>query len=314
LPTNTTYFAPIDTIDRYNDLDQICRKAIGTVLGVYAGNPRLNGASPGLLYRPSERGIDIEPFFSGPTVFLHYRLKPVKLTATSYLAGRTYKPQTVVLWTDGQCYRCLITCTNIDPTNINYWAVVPVPETLVPYVTKRAAADAADDAQTKAQLIDDAEDALYQECNLLIEQGQSFQYSLRTPRRVYVPFGVAGFWWSVTPPFTASSTTVTTLTEQCEDEGFIDMSTIISQSQGGVSQLINGQDYFDVAFGIGNEKNTVNYDFGQLVVENLVDAGSAAKIAVSGVIDKTINGFRVLLSGAPDTDNYYLRWRVGLIG
>jgi hypothetical protein len=75
---------------------------------------------------------------------------------------------------------------------------------------------------------------------------------------------------------------------------------------GGLTPIPNGQAYVDVAF--PDAQPDANWILRCQVV-NLVDAAPLA-ISPGTVITKTTTGFRILLSGAPDSANYLLQWGV----
>jgi hypothetical protein len=218
-PTDISYFEPLTLTDRYIAYEQDCRGTIGDVYGVYATNPRLNGGCGvlALEFRPSEKGIDVVPW-AGPTVFVHYKLRVPQFTIEGYDPARAYKANDLIYWTDGEVYRARSNTTATDPGTV-FWAKMAMPYTLSEFVKYAAAAEMADDAYTKASLRADAEAAIRREVDKLLIQGERHFYRMGgAPQLRYIPLGVSSFWWSVSPPWTSTSGTVTTLTEQCEDE------------------------------------------------------------------------------------------------
>jgi len=182
-PINTTYWTPITTLDKYIAYDQMGQRPIGMMRGVYNVNPRLVPSlyPPGIPYRPSEKGIDVWPY-SGATVFVNYKIVPSKFTATNWQQG-TYSYGQTVFYTDGNCYQCGVRQTTALPTDITQWFIVPLPIVLVDYLTRAVAGDAADDSQTEAVLLKEADDLLSGKINTLAAQGQKFRYNLGRQHR-----------------------------------------------------------------------------------------------------------------------------------
>lgn len=198
-------------LDKYIAYDQSGQAPIGEVYAIFNYNPRLYPSlqPPGLKFRPSEKGIDIWPF-TGDSVFVNYKIPPSKFTTTPWAAG-LYTYGQSVYWTDGNCYQCGVASTLNDPTDLTSWFVIPLPNVLLDYVKAAAAADAADDTQTEATLLQEADDYLSREIDKLMAQGEQHFYSLRKPHREWIPYGVAGFWWSISAPW--SGGVVSTLTD-----------------------------------------------------------------------------------------------------
>lgn len=322
LPTNTTYYEPLTVVDKYIDLDQPCRRAIGIIRGVYNANPRIGTGydfTP-LNYGPSERGIDVG-VGAGMTAFIHYQTTPSEFASDPYEAARAYRKGEVVYWGtgqggDGNCYRALAGTIGNRPDNAAYWAVVPVPAILASFLKLAVAADACDDLQTSGKLEAQAGEALTSEINKLLEQGERHFYRpWRRARRICgAPLGVGNFWWSVSPPY-SSDAAITTLTDVCEDEGGLTMNPF-NQTQGAATALISGQDYIDIVFATpitdpsGNL--TAEWEFSMLSVESSDPA--PLKIWPATVINKTGAGARVTFApSGPDSPNYKLRWRVNAV-
>ncbi len=78
-------------------------------------------------------------------------------------------------------------------------------------------------------------------------------------------------------------------------------------SQAGITPLINGQSYVDVAF--GSIQTTDEWVLVECIVVNEIDA-TPLNIWPGIITDKTTAGFRLQLNGMPDSDNYYLHWAV----
>lgn len=224
-PTNTTYFEVFTLVDKFIALDQTCRRPIGEMIGVYKGNPRLSCPEP-LSYVRSEKGIDVSRYCSGWSVFVKYLMKPEKFTMTPYIGSKMYVRNDLVYdFLTGECYVALVDSTGHEPTETSYWRRSQFPEFLQDYVKAGAYADGLKESdetataeqvtvrrQTKADADAEANDALYREIDLLIAQGQKFSYYKRWWRW-------AGWGWCYSPPYTNGST-VTTLTDECDEESF----------------------------------------------------------------------------------------------
>lgn len=81
---------------------------------------------------------------------------------------------------------------------------------------------------------------------------------------------------------------------------------IAPDTETGLTPLISGQDYLEVVF--VTEKATAVWSFLVFSIENQVDA--SPMVFAHTVTVKTELGFKVQLSGAPDSGNYRLRWEV----
>lgn len=217
LPTNATYFEAVTAPEQYIEYDQSCRRAIGEILGVYGGDPR-TGQGPSLqsiCYRASERGIEV--WNGTTTVWVTYLIPPPEFTVTPYDDMATYaKGDRVYHIGPGECYRALA-ATNGNAPGTAFWAVIPFPRLMSEFVKCAVASDAEDDLQTASKFLSQAYGALQREVDKLLIQGERHFYGMGAPRRTWIGMGLSGFWWSVSPPYTASS--VSSLTDQCEDEG-----------------------------------------------------------------------------------------------
>lgn len=218
-PITSARWILIDPVDTFIEYDQTCRRSIGMVLGVYSRNPRVptGSACGGLRFQPSERGVDI-PNPGNPTVFLHYKMPVPKYTMLPYVPGKTYSKGTTVFDpTVGECFQALVDTANL-PSNTSVWRRVPFPEEWFTYVTQGAFADSLmefdqggnEDLQAKAALAmqanSKADMLLDVEVDTLSMQGQKLQWNFATP--------LNGCCESA--PWTGG--TVTTLTEECQDE------------------------------------------------------------------------------------------------
>jgi hypothetical protein len=212
-PTDTNFWAALSAVDKFVEYDQFGQQPIGQVRGVFPFNPRVYPSlqPPGLMFRPSEKGIDVLPF-TGNSVFLNYQIVPSRFTSIPWQAGVAYSYGNVVYWSDGNCYQCGVASTTSDPTDISSWFVVPLPQVLLEYVKAAVAADASDDRFVEQQLLQEAQGYLEQEVNKLMSQGHVHRYNLRQPQRTGIPYGVSGFWWSASAPWSGGF--VSTLTDQ----------------------------------------------------------------------------------------------------
>lgn len=77
-------------------------------------------------------------------------------------------------------------------------------------------------------------------------------------------------------------------------------------TERGMQAIAAGASVVQVNF--ATEKVSLSYDFTELDIENLTDP-NPINIETT-IINKTTNGFKVALSGLPDTGNYFLIWNV----
>ena len=75
-------------------------------------------------------------------------------------------------------------------------------------------------------------------------------------------------------------------------------------TESGSKALAVGVDTVNVTW--GTRKASINYEFTDLSVENLLDPNPIS-IDVT-VLSKSVTGFKVGLNGAPDTANYILNY------
>lgn len=223
--TDATYYEPLTVTDTYIAYDQTCKKPIEQVLGVYSQNPRNRTVDPYgpcgqgiyLLYRPSEKGIDIiSP--GGPTVFIHYMIPPPTFTLKPHIEGKSYNRADRVFYPPFEnCYRSLADANTTDPSDPTYWTLEPFPAVLAGYVKAGAYSDCLretfdkPDLQTRTALATaaaaEAEDYLRREIDKLTAERQLHFYT----RPFYYPAGVY-----VTQPW--SGYTVSELTDECEED------------------------------------------------------------------------------------------------
>ena len=300
LPTDPLYFEPITLTDYYIELNQAGRRPIDEMFGVWAGNPRTNGAAKmSLWYKPSEKGIDVWPC-GGQTVFIRYRIRPSHFTVEEYDPAKTYKRGESVYWTDGESHEALQTVTGHSPDEAGYWRKIPMPYILAEFVKYAVAADASDDLNSTQLWRAYAEEAMMQQINRLGEQGQTYHY--RPPRLCgywsYAPLGATGPWGT-----DATTSTLTSANDPYAEEA----ETMFND---GLTQIISGQTFVDVDL---SESWTggAAYSFDELVVKNTVDEPPLL-IFPTLVVDQRADGFRLLLNSAPDSNNYFLKWRIAL--
>ena len=310
LPTDATYFTPLSLVDKYIDLDEPCRRAIGEVWGVYAGNPRLNGCARGLPFRPSEKGIDVTPC-GGPTAFIRFQIRPSQFTSELYDAAKAYKKNELCYWSpeqggDGNCYRRLSAGNGVAPSSTATWALVPMPYRISQYVMLRAAASLAEERATKTDLENKAETALIREIDKLYEQGKPLpRYRIGFAQRRRIPYGLTG--WICSLAWDAASA-VTTLTDECEDEGGAGAIPPDTNSESGSTACVIDQDYVDIVFA-SPKSDADAWGFNELTVETS-DVPAPDKIWTATIESRTENGCRVWLNDGPSTANYKLKWRV----
>jgi len=218
--TGTDYFEVISPVDTFIAYDQVCKRAIGTVLGIYKRDPRVPTGSNNGLYRfmPSERGIDVSDA-GGPTVFINYKMPVPRYTITPYVSGKVY-PKTEIVFdpTIGECFQAL-TNTNTLPSNTDAWRRIPFPEVWENYVCWGAFSDCLMESKKEGNTNiqerialsqnagNKAEGYIRSEIDNLYAQGQKFFYNVYRG-----PIGS----WCYSQPW--SGGTVSTLTDVCDDE------------------------------------------------------------------------------------------------
>ncbi len=135
VPTDTTYFEPLDPLDKYVSLDQWCRRPIGEVLGVYSGNPRLVKCPVALHFRPSEKGIDVR-CGSGWTVWMRYMIAPEVFSYAPYIPGASYTRGQVRYYSpESDAFQCRQSHSAIHlPTDTDFWRPCQFPAFLAEHV------------------------------------------------------------------------------------------------------------------------------------------------------------------------------------
>jgi hypothetical protein len=342
-PTNTTYWEPMDTVDTYVAFDQACRRRIGEVIDVFANNPATCKPPRQLPHRVNENGIQVYEAGGLPTVFVRYLIPAERFTTFPYIASRTYLRGDMVYVADqGECYQAIVTAMGHDPaTEFTYWRRCLFPAVLAKYVQLGTYADCLRESNTSderdpvmlqirgqnaGQAASDAEDEINRQINRLQAQGQNFQY---LPFGVVLNRGGRGALCSVPGyvlqgggaynygPIAPTGSGVTTIDDRCETEwGYIppppppvtpDVPGEGLDVESGITALVAGQAYIDVVFLV--PQDDANWIFVECGVVNTSDS-SPLNIVPGIVTSKTTTGFRLQLSGLPDTANYYLHWAI----
>ena len=221
-----TYWVQLDSpIDTYVAYDQVCKRAIGVVRGVYPMNPLLMntgcGCSSPLKYMPSEKGLQISQS-SGPTVFILYSMPMPEYTMTPFVAGKTYPRASIVFDpTVGECFQALAD-TNSIPADANQWKRVPLLAVWENYVVWGAFKDCLmeydpdgmADLQAKMVLAQNAEetcnDEIQYQVDILAAQGQVLRW------KAFPRYGYQLNGWRDSQDWSGGA--VTTLTDACEDD------------------------------------------------------------------------------------------------
>lgn len=84
---------------------------------------------------------------------------------------------------------------------------------------------------------------------------------------------------------------------------------IVRPAQQGLTNMVNGNDFIAVTFPTAQPDN--DWVFLACEIENINDPVVPSMVFCWTVSAHDTTGFRLELSGAPDTGNYKLRWRVG---
>src|SRR5215472_7190220 len=228
-PAGQPYFLPLAPLDAYVSMDQICKRSIGRVIGIYKSNPRLDGFKhSGITFRITENGIDLFQV-SNPTIFVKYLPAPSKFTNVGWVAGKNagngYNDGDLVFYDKtGECYLSIINANLKPPNDATGWRVMPLPEVLAPYVEAGAFADSMREshpvdqaiAQTAMQAAaaaeEEAKELLDQEIDIYRAMGQHHSYQQHRPPRRWTRSGLI-----TTPAWQPG--TVTTLTDVCEPDG-----------------------------------------------------------------------------------------------
>jgi hypothetical protein len=203
LPTNTSFFEPVDVSNRYILLDQPNQTPIGEAIAVFDTDPRLSQYhyASKIPFRPNEREISVTWAGTGPTVWLFFKIQASEFTAVPYMTGKVYAlGDTIFHPTNGECYQANQASPTGDPTaQPLQWTKVPFPSIFRRYVTAGAYADGLRESDpsendpvklqirnTKIQIADkEADDYIQQEIDGLVQQGQVFRYGEFSPVRWY---------------------------------------------------------------------------------------------------------------------------------
>jgi hypothetical protein len=195
VPTNTTYWTPMTTVDSFIAYDQRDRRSIGAIIDIYSGNPRIPTGSmrSNRRFNPSEKGIDVVG--GGVTVFITQKLPVPEYTITPYVTGKTYvRGDTVFDPNTGECFQA-VGSTSSAPSNSAIWNWVPFLQQWENYVASGAFSDSLMESDTtgdtdiqqrmvKAQAADErATMYLQSEVDALTIQGERLQWNFRGHRR-----------------------------------------------------------------------------------------------------------------------------------
>lgn len=241
VPTDPLYWDPLPDYGNLILFDQICRRPMGMVIGVYPSDPRAKSCSCqcGLYYRPQGNGIEVCGGH-GPSVFVKYQLPVPEFTLTPYAPGRNYSTGNNVYHAlTGECYLAVANSNGVEPPFAATWLKIDFPDFIEDYVVAAAYADCLkepdqtegnrDPAQQQMRMMwakdakADAEDALVGVIDELKAMGQRYRYrawkqaayTMRCSPGVCLsePFDPTG---GTLPPELLPP--VTTLTEICETD------------------------------------------------------------------------------------------------
>jgi hypothetical protein len=230
LSPGNPFWIPLDNpIDTYVGYDQVCKRSIGIVRGVFSSNPISAplgcNCSSNIKYMPSEKGIQIKGTV-GPTVFLLYSMPMPEFTMIPFVLGKTYTRGSLVLDpTIGECFQATVDTTSL-PSDNTQWNRVPFLKVWENYTVWGAFKDSLmeydqdgmTDLQNRMVLAQNAEqtcnDEIQQQVDVLAAQGQVLHWK---------PFPRNGYQtscWRDSQDW--SGGTVDTLTDACEDDlGFV---------------------------------------------------------------------------------------------
>lgn len=180
LPTDTDYFEPIALADmeRFISFDQTGKQAIELVVSVHREDPRVHRCTTTcpLLFEPSPQGITVREG-CGKTVWVTYQPPPPMFTSAAYSHMRDYVRGDLALGLGaGDCYVALAASLDKPFYLTSYWLKQEFPYFLAEYVKLDAAADQEGDAETKADLRFQAQEALRAETTKLSSQGYRPRY------------------------------------------------------------------------------------------------------------------------------------------
>lgn len=141
-----TKFGRLTPFQRYVAYEQTSKTPMDEVKGVYRKNPRVITEAPAPVgFFPSDVGVVISEASAPALVWMEFRLRAPRFTATQYSSTRTYALDEAVYYsTTGECYVSL-QAANVgqNPATVNstYWRKQNFPLILAPFVKMAAAAD-----------------------------------------------------------------------------------------------------------------------------------------------------------------------------
>lgn len=132
---STTDWELTSDLDKYVPWDLAGCTPIDAVKSVACRNPRKTRYPGYLTHEPSERGVQLTDL-APAQVWLEFRTRPPKFSATAWDGAATYAAGDVVYLEDmGECYLALQESTNEDPaTETDYWTKQDLPEILASFV------------------------------------------------------------------------------------------------------------------------------------------------------------------------------------
>lgn len=219
------YYTALNPLDAFVSLDEVCKKSVSRVLGVYKDNPRANGFRHPIHYELTEKGIDLF-HVHGPTVFVRYLPAPSKFTIVPWAQGKLYKQADLIFYAEtGECYISLADNNTQPPNDATSWRWMPMPEVISGYVEAGAYADSMRETPPAEQMQmqqvrmassqaadQEAADLLQSEIDVYMAMGQRHFYQQHRP-----PHRLTRRKEMDNPAFEAGS--VTTLTDVCEADG-----------------------------------------------------------------------------------------------
>lgn len=134
-PTDTNYFYPLTSFDRYVELDQSGQTAIGTVFAVYDKSPRLVRNARDLQWQLD--GSYVRVLEDVPYAWLWFRKRTPLLfgdtwASGSYAVGDQVYYETATL--NGDFYKCIATATTENPTDTAKWEKIEIPRIFYRYL------------------------------------------------------------------------------------------------------------------------------------------------------------------------------------
>lgn len=192
LPTNATYFSPLDLTDRFIAYQQTSENPIGDLLDVYLTNPRERARRRTKIFvsYPSSKGIDVR--CSQDVVWIRYGVPCPQFTLRPFIVGNMaigtpfYDPQS------GNCFS--YTGELLGPSGTTHGGtLISFPLFLAGYVKPAAYADCiletASEAKTRVALAQqamiEADEYLIREVDALAAQGQRLYYPAFPQRRYH---------------------------------------------------------------------------------------------------------------------------------